>query len=123
MDRDGAIAEVDAWLIEMTPRPDRPIRVHQIRVELINRIAIETMAQLGGLGVDVGRFTDRSYHRTREIGDAANFLGFDGMLVPSARWPCMNLVMFLGNHDARQKLEVTESVVMDWANWPPHPAP
>ena len=45
-------------------------------------------------GYPLESFGDLSYGRTQEIGDAAAFLGFDGIIAPSARWPCQNLVIF-----------------------------
>ncbi|HKH35243.1 MAG TPA: RES domain-containing protein [Beijerinckiaceae bacterium] len=48
---------------------------------------------LSKLGVDA-RYADRDYRRTQEVADAAFFLGFDGLIAPSARWACLNLVLF-----------------------------
>ena len=42
------------------------------------------------------RYESVNYHRTQEIGAAVAFLGCDGLMVPSARWDCENLVLFIG---------------------------
>jgi hypothetical protein len=43
------------------------------------------------LGVDVKDYAKVLYGRTQEIGDAAAFLGFDGIIAPNARWDCHKL--------------------------------
>jgi hypothetical protein len=40
------------------------------------------------------------YARTQAIGDAAYFLGFDGLIVPSARSRFLNFVLFDTRIDA-----------------------
>lgn len=116
-EKNGAIAEIDAWLSEMTPRPDQPIEVHKIEVETRNTITIGDLDQLAALGVDITRYQERVYERTQQIGDAANFLGYDGLFVPSARWNCMNLVLFFGNHSGDNTLRSVESEVVNWERW------
>ena len=59
---------------------------------------------------------DRVYQRTQEIGDAAAFLGFDGILAPSARWPCQNLVLFT-EHFTPADLSIVSSEPVDWDDW------
>ena len=49
---------------------------------------------LADLGVAPSRYQDRDYLRTQDIADAAYVLGFDGLVAPSARWTCLNLVLF-----------------------------
>jgi hypothetical protein len=58
----------------------------------------------------------RNYERTQAIGDAAYFLGFDGLLVPSARWDCKNLVVFT-DQLAPEDMAIEESAVVDWSAW------
>jgi hypothetical protein len=42
---------------------------------------------------------------------------FDGLLVPSARAPCSNLVIFLDSIADYGRLEVRESKPVDWNAW------
>ncbi|UCI23989.1 RES domain-containing protein [Mesorhizobium sp. B2-8-5] len=54
------------------------------------------------------------YPRTQEVAEVANFLDFDRLLVPSARWPASNLVIF-GDRLAPGALEVIEDHgLIDW---------
>jgi len=54
---------------------------------------------------------------TQAITAAAHFLAFDGLLVPSARFPCTNLVLFLDRVIEHGRLDVRQSEPVDWAAW------
>jgi hypothetical protein len=54
--------------------------------------------------------------RTQLIGDAAKFLGFDGIIAPSARWPCLDLVIFTDDIPP-EGLELRRASVVDWRAW------
>ncbi len=67
-------------------------------------------------GIDMSRYGERDL--TQEIGAAINFLGFYGLIAPSARWQCDNLTIFTGNHSLNEKLEVLASEEIAWARAP-----
>jgi hypothetical protein len=74
------------------------------------------MDVLARLGVEQERYQEVLYVRMQEIGDAADFLGFDGIVAPDARWPCLNLVLFtdrLGPED----LDVVRHRRVEIAAW------
>jgi hypothetical protein len=58
-----------------------------------------------------------NYNETQKIGAAVQFLGCDGLIVPSARWDCENLVVFNDNHSLDDDLRVIESEEVDWKSW------
>jgi hypothetical protein len=129
LEKAGAIAEIDAWLREITPRPDRPIEVHTpdrpievhtIELEARSAVTIGDLDELAAL--DVERFGERDYGRTQQIGDAAHFLGRDVLIVPGARWSCINLVLFPGNHGDQTPRPVRSKIV-DWERWRAERAP
>ena len=91
--------------------------MHKIEVETRKTITIKDLDELAALGVDVARYNERIYDRTQQIGDAANFLGRDGLIVPSARWNCLNLVLLVGNHWGDGLLRSVESEVVEWDRW------
>jgi hypothetical protein len=64
----------------------------------------------------VQRYQEILYTRTQEIGEAAFFLGFDGLQAPSARWNCANLVLFT-ERLGPEALHVGESKSVDWNEW------
>ncbi|MFL6728445.1 MAG: RES family NAD+ phosphorylase [Sphingomicrobium sp.] len=89
------------------------------------------MNDLDNLGVDVGAFSARPYawppkggiSRTQEIGAVLNFLEHDGLLVPSARWDCDNLIIFGDNHSLGENLMVLGVEDLDWVSWTEDNAP
>jgi hypothetical protein len=85
-------------------------------VRTARTLRLADMAALESLGVAAGRYGDLDYRRTQEIGDAAFFLGFDGLIVPSARWSCQNLALFTDRF-APEDLTVEASEVVDWPAW------
>ena len=76
------------------------------------------LATLGKLDVDVSRYRDRDYSKTQQIADAAYFLGFYGLVAPSARWHCTNAVLFT-DRISPGAVEIVESDEMpiDWEAW------
>jgi len=94
---DGAIAEIEALLASQPIRPSNDAwTVFEVEAAAQATLEIADTAGLARFGVDVPRYTGRDHTRTREIAEAAHFLGFDGLLVPSARYHATNLVLFTG---------------------------
>jgi hypothetical protein len=69
------------------------------------------------LDVDMSRYGERDYAFTQKIGAALAFLGSDGLIAPSARWPCDNLVIFSDNHALTERLEVLDFEDVEWRTW------
>jgi hypothetical protein len=92
-----------------------------VLLHTINVSATQTLklirADLTTLGVDLGRYGDLDYTRTQEIGSAVAFLENDGLIVPSARWECENLVLF-DDGTLKTKLEPAAApATVDWQAW------
>jgi len=66
------------------------------------------------IGVDIDKYRSREYGRTQEIADAALFLGFSALVVPSARWECPNLVVFTEKIEPGQLTLVGSPNLVDW---------
>lgn len=114
---DGARAEI---FFHFSRQPVFPSKVrsilHGIRARTAKTLELADLAAAKTLGVLPDRYADLDYAATQAIGDAAAFLGFDGLLVPSARWACQNLVVFterVGPSD----LVIEESEAVDWNLW------
>lgn len=124
LEREGAIAEVVSYLAELSPRPTKPIMVHRLRVTA-SAVVRMPMAFLHQLGVDDETFKGRPYARpgeapatrSQEIGAVTSFLERDGLIVPSARWPGENFVIYGDNHGLSEQLGVEESEELDWLRW------
>lgn len=115
--RDGALAEIYFHLSQQPVFPSKMQSVlHRLRVRTRRTLRIADLAALETLGVSRERYASMAYERCQEIGDAAQFLGFDGILAPSARWQCQNLVLFLDRVNP-EDLERIESDPVDWPAW------
>lgn len=112
---DGSLAEVYFHLSRAPVFSTAHVRLHRLRVETRRTLRLE-MDRLGRLGVAVANYAAMDYARTREIGAATHFLEFDSLLVPSPRWPCLNLVLFLDRLDA-DSLAVEEVREVNWPAW------
>jgi RES domain-containing protein len=106
--RPGAIAEIQFHWGLLTPIPSKPAMVHKIAIATRNSVRI-TSAQLADLDIDSKKFAGRDYTRCQEIGAAAAFMGFDGLLVPSARSSAENLVILHENHNPELDLRLIGS--------------
>jgi RES domain-containing protein len=91
--------------------------IHKIKVRTEKTLYLADLTVLQSLGVDTTKYQGFDYEVTQAITAAARFLTFDGLLVPSARAPCSNLVIFLDRIAEFGRLEVCESRPVDWAAW------
>lgn len=118
-ERDGAIAEVHALLSLQPVFPSKlAFNAHRLNVSIYRGLDLADLTVLGELGVETARYQEREYAKTQDIADAAFFLGFDGLLVPSARWSCSNAVLFTERIEpANLAIEVSERKAVDWRSW------
>ncbi|MCH7931162.1 MAG: RES family NAD+ phosphorylase [Proteobacteria bacterium] len=118
LDPDGARAEIFFHLMRAPVFPSRTVYLsHTIRVQTRRTLRLADMNALAALKVDTARYSELDYTRTQAIADAAHFLGFDGLLVPSARWECRNLIIFMDRIDPNDDLAVNASEPVDWQAW------
>ncbi len=97
LERDGAIAEVDAFLRLQPVIPSkRTFSLFSLRARTARTLRIADMRMLAGLGVDIARYKERDYARTSAIAETAHFLDYDGLIAPSARHDCFNFMLFTG---------------------------
>lgn len=115
---DGAVAEIHFHLSRgQSVFPSRMRHVlHETQVRTDRTLVVADVAQLVALGVDETRYNEMLYGRTQEIADAAAFLGFDGIIAPSARWRCDNIVLFLDSFSL-ENIEIVREMPIDWKAW------
>lgn len=115
--REGALEEIHFHLSRQPVFPSKLRSVlHRISVRTERTLLLGDWQALAEFGVPIETYRDLNYARTQEIADAAAFLGFDAVLAPSARWPCMNLTLFT-EHFAPDSLSVVHSEPVDWNAW------
>ncbi len=116
LERDGAIAEV-GYRLSLEPIWPSLIEheIHTLSVKTERSLRFESLDELQNLGIDVSRYESFQYNQSQAIAAAARFLEFDALLVPSARFKCSNLVLFLDRALALPQLVNTEDV--SWESW------
>jgi hypothetical protein len=116
LQREGALAEISFHWSQMTPRPTMPVAVHTLGI-VAHRTLKLVREELSTLGVPDDEYSSMNLKRTQEIGSAAEFLGCDGLIAPSARWSCDNLMLFPDSMGHGTSLELLSSETVDWMRW------
>ena len=116
--RDGALAEV-GFRLSLEPVWPSLIQheIHILAVRAERTLRLADMSELENLGVDISRYGTFEYGATQAIAAAAHFLEFDGLLVPSARFACSNLVLFTDRISYTGHLQLVSSEDVDWSDW------
>ncbi len=126
MESDGAVAELYYHLSRgQSVFPSRmQFRRFEIRVNLSRSLRLADMAALMDLGIETGRYgalsffeKKQEYPRTQEIAEIAHFLNFDGLVVPSARWDCRNVVTFTDRVPPEALSVEEDHAPVDWDEW------
>ena len=112
---EGASAEFEAFWSLFEQRPDRQALNWKLRVRL-KRVVEQNFEILEQLGVGQADYRSRDYSRTQEISDGFNYLGYGGLIVPSARYDCRNLIIFVQNLDTDCVVEEDESKAFQWSS-------
>lgn len=99
----GAIAEMRFHLMRGQPVMPSMIIYHlyEIDVSLKRSLKLLDLRALQNIGMDASRFGQLSYQnkaaeypQSQDIGEVAHFLEYDGLIVPNARYDCLNVVAF-----------------------------
>jgi hypothetical protein len=116
--REGALAEI-GYRLSLEPVWPSLIEheIHTIEIQTGRTLRLADLNQLATLGVDVSRYETFDYRATQAISAAAHFLEFDGLIVPSARYRCSNLVLFLDRLPQPGRLHLVKSENVDWNDW------
>jgi len=118
LERDGAMAEIHFHISRSQSVFPSRIRhdICEISTKTEQTLILANMNELVALGVEETRYREILYDRTQEIASAAAFMGFDGLIAPSARYDCQNLILFLDSFNL-ENLDVTAREPIDWAAW------
>ena len=114
--REGALAEISFHWSQLNPLPTKQVVVHRLAV-VAQRTLRLIRADLTTLGVPGAQYKSINLPRTQEIGAAVEFLGCDGLIAPSARWDCDNLMLFPERMGVDASLELVDSETIDWLAW------
>ena len=114
--REGALAELAFHYSLFTPFPSKPVKLHRLQLTTKKNLRL-LQADLVSLGVVWADYPTLDYAKTQLIGAAVAFLGCDGLIAPSARWPCENLMLFPTNHAFESELQVVHSEEIALKEW------
>ena len=126
LEADGALTEMYFHIMRCQPIfPSQMVFcLYELHVELNRVLESADTTALGALGVDVSRYGSlqcgrkhEEYPRLQDIGEAAHFLGFEGLIAPSARWECQNLVVFTDRVPPDALSVANEHGQVDWDAW------
>lgn len=116
LSREGAIEEIGYRLSLEPVWPSRiKHEIHTLAASTKRTLRFADVEALVPLGVNAARYSSFAYEATQAIAAAANFLGFDGLLVPNARYPATNLVVFKDQLESKFSVRGTQS--LDWTEW------
>ena len=111
---EGAIAEFDAFWSLFEQRPDREALNWKLRMRLKRTLEL-SFGELEELHVAQSHYGGREYSRTQEISDAVNYLEYDGLIVPCARYECRNLIIYIQNLTWNCTVEEDTSKAFEWS--------
>ncbi len=114
---DGAMAEICFHLSKAPVFSTSDVKLYEINVATDRTLVFNDVEALENIGVDREEFAQGDNRRTREIGSAARFLDMDGLIVPSTRWPCTNLILFMDRLTNLESLVVVRESDVNWPAW------
>ncbi len=118
LERDGALTEIGYRLSREPVWPSRARHaVHRLGAHVARALRFPDLASLAPFGMVAERYGTLHDGATQSLAAAAQFLGFEALVVPSARSPALHLVVFLDNLVAADALHVEATEPVDWEAW------
>jgi len=109
LERTTAMAEADYYIGIQPRRPRAQRLMYRISVNLSSVLDLSDWGVLSSLGVDEVIFATADYSASQNVGGAVEWLGHDGLLIPSARAKGTNLVIFPNQRKADHLFEALDS--------------
>lgn len=111
------MAEVASYLRDLSPLPrSRELSIATLTMSASKVVTLD-YAKLLEIGVSREHYGTRDYGLTQQIGATLEWLGFDGLISPSARYNCNNLTLFTRNHQLDERLEIVSQQSIEWRAW------
>jgi RES domain-containing protein len=108
LDRETMLAEANFYIGQQPRAPKVKRTLYRIGVELSSVIDLSEWARLSAFGIDRKSFASVGYEQFQMIGGSAEWLGHDGLLVPSARSNGTNLVIYPNRQTSSYKFTVLD---------------
>jgi len=112
LERQTVLAEAEHHIASQPLLPRAARTVYTIRASLSSVLDLRDPERLARVGLQLQSLADTNWSRCQLVGGATEFLGHDGLLIPSARAQGTNLVIFPNRRDPAEALEIidTESI-------------
>jgi len=112
LERDVALAEAQ-YYIDLQPVPPQSRRVlYRVSVRLSKVVDLRKLDELRRYGISAADLGTLEHQKCQPVGGAIAHLGFDGLLVPSARAKGANLVIYPSGQDASYRFEKVDYEVI-----------
>lgn len=99
-------------------------RLYELDLRLSSTVSLSDLEAVFAAGVDTVNYGGLSYSRkgeeyttSQKIGEAAHFLDCDLLVVPNARWACLNAVLFMDRISPDQISVRKDHGAVDWKSW------
>lgn len=113
---DGALSEVYYHLSRAPVMPSSSMELSRLNVTLDNVLVLNEK-QLIQLGVENPMASRLANNHSQAIGEAAYMLDYQGLIIPSARWDCNNLMLFIERIDINEQIELLGTNDVNWPAW------
>ena len=126
LEEEGAKAEMYFHIMRGQPvfPSQMEFQLFELDVRLSRVIKLPDIAGLAAAGVDINTYgglgysrKDLEYSASQKIGESAYFLDSDALIVPNARWNCLNAVLFMNRISPSQISIKKNHGVIDWNAW------
>ena len=116
LEENGALAEIYYHLSKAPVFASSNTRINKLHVSLAKVLRLSEH-DLWSFGLEDPLASRITYAKSQVVGAAAYLLDYEGLIVPSARWDCENLVLFLDKFDISECLQVVEIRDVNWPAW------
>ena len=118
LEPDGAMAETYYHLSRAPVVSSFHMHLNHLSVVLENVLRLNS-DQLIDLGIEEPFASRLNSDRSQSIGETAFMLDYQGLIVPSARWGCDNLVIFIDQKkfDLNEHIEFIDASEVNWPAW------
>lgn len=107
--RETAIAEADYYINLQPIRPRARRIVYRIQITLNSVLDLSDLPTLSTIGLNEESLASIDHSDCQRVGGAVEWLGHDGLLIPSARTDGANLVVFPNRKKPDYRFDVLDS--------------
>lgn len=117
LDKNVSLAELYYHLSKAPVFSSKLVVINELLVDSVDVLNLTNSNTLERLGVSDATSNDVDYSITQAIGAAANFLEYQGILVPSARKEGINLMLFPERLDLESSIKIINEEDINWPAW------